>query len=364
MILKIKDCRVFMKVCSDCGQLKLIRRFSKRGEGERRKQCTSCERKRKKKYNRVCKNCGQEFLGLKNQEYCCKKCKDNSQLDQIEFTCDYCGKLSSHKRGVYESNKYNFCSKECAKSFRDPSKHHIVNCNYCGAELDITDCEFNKSEHHFCNRECQANWQRETWRGENHPNWKPELSQEERELNNFRQGMAQWRTNIYERDNYTCQCCGTQGGWGVRLNAHHISGWNIDKENRTNVDNGVTLCEDCHNLFHKLYGYGNNTKEQFEEFMRNSSLPMELRVIKQPKKCNSRSGKNNSRAKSIYCIELNKMWLCCKECYEELNIGLAYTTFMAQIKQKGECSGYHFHYMTKEEVEEYLKLNKDLEESA
>ena len=35
------------------------------------------------------------------------------------------------------------------------------------------------------------------------------------------------------------------------------------------MTNGVTLCEDCHKEFHKIYGYGNNTEKQYEEFINN-----------------------------------------------------------------------------------------------
>ena len=33
-----------------------------------------------------------------------------------------------------------------------------------------------------------------------------------------------------------------------------------------NVDNGIPLCNECHQDFHMIYGYGNNTEEQFLEW--------------------------------------------------------------------------------------------------
>lgn len=52
-----------------------------------------------------------------------------------------------------------------------------------------------------------------------------------------------WRTAVYERDNFTCQECGARG---VPLNAHHIKHWQHHPDLRFDVSNGVTLCEDCH----------------------------------------------------------------------------------------------------------------------
>lgn len=56
---------------------------------------------------------------------------------------------------------------------------------------------------------------------------------------------------------------------GGNLVAHHLNGYNWDVENRFNLDNGITLCEDCHIEFHRIYGFGNNTKKQFEYFRDN-----------------------------------------------------------------------------------------------
>ena len=36
-------------------------------------------------------------------------------------------------------------------------------------------------------------------------------------------------------------------------------------------DNIVTLCKKCHTDFHKEYGFGNNTLEQYNEFVKSKS---------------------------------------------------------------------------------------------
>lgn len=72
-----------------------------------------------------------------------------------------------------------------------------------------------------------------------------------------------WAALVKERDQYTCQICGLMN---IELHSHHKNAWNLFIDDRYNVGNGSTLCSDCHEQFHNIYGRGNNTALQFEEF--------------------------------------------------------------------------------------------------
>lgn len=100
--------------------------------------------------------------------------------------------------------------------------------------------------------------------GENSIWWNESLSDEERAKRRDKDESKHFRKQVFIRDNFTCIKCGVEGG---RLNAHHINSYNWDIENRANIDNGVTLCECCHREFHSRYGFGDNTKEQFEDWI-------------------------------------------------------------------------------------------------
>jgi ABC-type uncharacterized transport system ATPase subunit len=76
-------------------------------------------------------------------------------------------------------------------------------------------------------------------------------------------GYIRWADHVRRRDHFTCVICGRRG---VAVNSHHLNAWASFPDERYNVDNGVCLCQDCHNRFHETYGKGKNTKEQFEEF--------------------------------------------------------------------------------------------------
>lgn len=69
----------------------------------------------------------------------------------------------------------------------------------------------------------------------------------------------QWRSDVFTRDNWTCQICGLRGG---QLEAHHIISLSfVLRDNKINslieaekcseiwnINNGQTLCKKCHTL--------------------------------------------------------------------------------------------------------------------
>ena len=105
--------------------------------------------------------------------------------------------------------------------------------------------------------------------GENNGMWNPDLSEKEREKQKYHSrrypGYQDFRKKVYERDEYTCVKCSDDTGGNLVV--HHLNGFHWDEESRTEVDNGATLCNECHNLFHSTYGRKHNNLFQFAQFM-------------------------------------------------------------------------------------------------
>lgn len=178
--------------------------------------------------------------------YYCKPCGHKNRSKKRLFTYEYvkqyfedkgCKLLSTEYSGTYSKLKY------------------IASC---GHEEEITFTKFKSGHGIKCKKCCMP-------KGKEHHAFNPELSLEERLQKRDYWELIQWRLDVYKRDNYTCICCNDDKGGN--LNAHHLNGYNWDIINRLNIDNGVTMCEKCHNNFHKIYGFGNNTKEQFNEWI-------------------------------------------------------------------------------------------------
>ena len=81
---------------------------------------------------------------------------------------------------------------------------------------------------------------------EKNPNWRggiTKINYTEREIIKNTFEYKNWRKKVFERDNYQCQVCEKRGG---KLNADHIKPFSLYPGLRFILENGRTLCVDCH----------------------------------------------------------------------------------------------------------------------
>lgn len=84
-------------------------------------------------------------------------------------------------------------------------------------------------------------------KGKDHYNWKGGITPENVKIRNSEEGRL-WRNAVFARDRYTCIWCGAKCGNGKRviLHADHIKPFYLYPELRFAIDNGRTLCINCH----------------------------------------------------------------------------------------------------------------------
>ena len=223
--------------------------------------CSYCNKELNMRPSRIKRSknvfCNTECKGKYMSEHL--KGENSPSYKSVTVQCEYCGKdIVKPPSWVKE---HNFCSQECLANSRKTGG--TVKCYTCGKEFYKIKSQIERSEKHFCSEECKCKHQNSLV-GKLNPWYNPNLTDEERISNRDYIEYTKWRDEVYKRDNYTCQRCGKRQG---DINAHHLNGYDTFKEQRVDVNNGVTLCNVCHKEFHSLYGYGNNTKEQYNEWI-------------------------------------------------------------------------------------------------
>ncbi len=96
--------------------------------------------------------------------------------------------------------------------------------------------------------------------GEKNSNWKGGITPWLRKIRNTPE-YKEWRIKIFSRDNWTCQGCQKRG---IYLEAHHIKNIASFPELVYELENGVTLCLDCHKIadkYRKKLSYVNRRTE-------------------------------------------------------------------------------------------------------
>lgn len=106
-------------------------------------------------------------------------------------------------------------------------------CLFCKKKMLLLPCL--AREYNYCSHKC-------AFSGEKNPNWKGGITPLVMQIRNSKE-MQEWRKAVYERDNYTCQICNMRGG---DLNVDHIKPFALYPDLRFDIDNGRTLCIECH----------------------------------------------------------------------------------------------------------------------
>ena len=79
--------------------------------------------------------------------------------------------------------------------------------------------------------------------GTNNVNWKGGVTPINEKIRKSKI-YKEWRFSVMKRDDFTCMVCKFQG----YVNAHHIKRFEDFKELRFDVNNGITLCPQCHRI--------------------------------------------------------------------------------------------------------------------
>jgi 5-methylcytosine-specific restriction endonuclease McrA len=128
------------------------------------------------------------------------------------------------------------------------------NCIICNKEFWRKPFEIKKGNNKFCSKKCYFIWQKgrkrsaefckkcKDKRPEQNGNWKGGITPINAKIRNTPE-YIKWRSEVFERDKYTCQEC---GACGCYLEAHHIKPFALYPELRFIVSNGITLCRKCH----------------------------------------------------------------------------------------------------------------------
>ena len=173
-----------------------------------------------------------------------KNCQHCGKFFEKDITCSkkswefvkFCSRFCSNKGRVYVKERYRF-----------PERHVPWNKNR-HVRTNTGKTHIKKGEHRSISTEFgnKPPWNKGKknpyFTGPNNPKWKGGVTPKNEMIRNSPE-MYAWRQAVFGRDNFTCQFCGVRGG---NLNDDHIKPFATHEDLRFSIDNGRTLCVNCH----------------------------------------------------------------------------------------------------------------------
>lgn len=168
-----------------------------------------------RKYQKNCEYCGVFYKG-EGRSFCSALCRNRARANDKEWR----EKISIASKRLWQSKEGR------AKMMRrKPSRLGAILSEETKRKIRISHIGKNL--------------------GSENPNWKGDKAKTPiMERIRFGAEYKEWRTAVFERDDYTCQFCGKRGG--IYIEADHIKPFSQYPELRFEISNGRTLCKPCH----------------------------------------------------------------------------------------------------------------------
>lgn len=267
---------IMTKFCKECKTILPLDSFtkSKNVKDGYENKCKKCRQEARRKHIKYCEHCSKIFKSAKkNAKYCSSKCAGDARNTRVKTTCDYCNSDIEVKQYLIRDFKYQYCNRDCRTEHLRKIMLGENNPNFQSSYVKCDGCDKNikvipslKDKYNFCSFDCYKENIGQYYSGVNSSNWNHDLTKEERIVGRKYPAYYKWRRNVFEKDNYTCQCCGDDKGGN--LEAHHILNYTEHPKLRVDISNGITLCEVCHKRFQDINGYTRNTAKQLNEYIK------------------------------------------------------------------------------------------------
>lgn len=182
------------------------------------------------------------------------------------FECENCKKKIYRRPS--EMNNHVYCSTECCYEHRRKTGITKLPPKLCLI------CKKPISRHNekYCSEKCYglsrngkpfseihkkriSKSMKKSQKKSGNNNWKGGITEGRTKLYNSNE-YKQWRSSIIKRDKYTCQKCGVKDNRrrGITVIAHHIKSFSEYPKLRLDINNGMTLCKECHRKEHNIKG--------------------------------------------------------------------------------------------------------------
>lgn len=185
-------------------------------------------------------------MGRKHTDETKQKIKDTWHNTHPPLSEETKAKMSEAHRGKKRSE--DFCKK---LSERTTGKQYALGRKHTEDEKRrIGASQKGKAVSEDVKQKLRDAWarNRENRIGYKAPSWKGGVTPEHINIRNSVE-MERWRISVFERDDWRCQECGKRGNG--ELHAHHIQSFSEYPQLRFVLDNGITVCRDCHMKIHR-----------------------------------------------------------------------------------------------------------------